>query len=168
VLRPLAAAAMVGILSAALGRHAVNFVNALHLAKARGVDVRRTSLTPSGDYAEVVELRLSGRDMRLSVVGAMLGESHPRIVRVDDFEMSVAPIGTVVIVRNRDVPGVIGRVGTVIGDAGVNIAEYYQARLDAGGTALAAIRVDGRLSPAVMATLRALPDVLDVRQVELE
>jgi D-3-phosphoglycerate dehydrogenase len=66
------------------------------------------------------------------------------------------------------VPGVIGRVGSFLGTAGINIAEYHQARLSAGGEALAAISVDSRLGPQVLAALRQLPEVLDARQVELD
>ncbi|MGH7443229.1 MAG: ACT domain-containing protein, partial [Longimicrobiales bacterium] len=83
------------------------------------------------------------------------------------FRVVVHPSGTLLVIRNRDVPGVIGRVGTVLGAAAINIAEYHQARLQAGGEALAAVSVDGRIADAAMAELRALPDVLDARQVEL-
>ena len=82
--------------------------------------------------------------------------------------VNVEPRGTLVVLRNRDVPGVIGRVGTLLGDAGINIAEYQQARLQAGGDALAAISVDGRLNADVMTKLRAVPEVVEVRQVELK
>jgi D-3-phosphoglycerate dehydrogenase len=71
----------------------------------------------------------------------------------------VAPRETLVILTNKDVPGVIGRVGTLLGDAGVNIAEYHQARLAQGGDALAAITVDGTVSPNVRHALLELPDV---------
>jgi D-3-phosphoglycerate dehydrogenase len=73
-----------------------------------------------------------------------------------------------VILRNRDVPGVIGRVGTVLGSASVNIAEYHQARLEAGGEALAAINVDSWLAPNVVVQLNGLQDVLRVKQVVLD
>jgi D-3-phosphoglycerate dehydrogenase / 2-oxoglutarate reductase len=66
------------------------------------------------------------------------------------------------------VPGVIGRVGTLLGEAGVNIAEYHQARLQAGGEALAAISVDSSVSSEVLEQLSRLPEVHDVRQVEME
>jgi D-3-phosphoglycerate dehydrogenase len=65
------------------------------------------------------------------------------------------------------VPGVIGYVGTVLGEAKINIAEYHQARLQAGGEALAAVSVDGRIADDVIARLRGLRDVVDARQVEL-
>jgi D-3-phosphoglycerate dehydrogenase len=81
--------------------------------------------------------------------------------------VNIEPRGMLVVLRNRDVPGVIGRVGTLLGDEGVNIAEYHQARTEAGGEALGVINADGRLSSALCTALRALPEVLDVRQVQL-
>ncbi len=71
------------------------------------------------------------------------------------------------ILRNRDVPGVIGQVGTLLGQAGVNIGEYHQGRLEAGGEAMAAIAVDGKLSSDLLDALAGLADVLDVHQVAL-
>jgi D-3-phosphoglycerate dehydrogenase len=167
-LRPLTASALVGVLAAVLGERGINFVNALHLAAARGVEVSRTSVSAHGHYAEYLELRLAGRGGDVQVAGALLAEAHPRVVRIGDYPMSVTPRGTIVVLRNRDVPGVIGRVGTLLGDAGINIAEYHQARLEAGGDALAAISVDSRLSPDVLESLRRLPELIDVRQVGLD
>jgi len=82
--------------------------------------------------------------------------------------VDIQPRGTIVVLRNRDVPGVIGRVGTVLGDSGINIGEYHQARLEAGGEALAAITVDGKVDAAVIDALRALPEVIDIRQAQLD
>jgi len=80
----------------------------------------------------------------------------------------VAPEGWMLVVRNRDVPGVIGNVGTLLGAAGINIGSYHQARLAAPGRdALAAITVDQPLTEKVLRSLAALPDVLDVRLADL-
>lgn len=167
-LSPLTAAALVGVLTGAVGKSGVNFVNALHLAKARGIDVQRVRRGPHGAYGEYLELRLTGRGDEFRVAGALLAASHPRVVRIGDFHVDIVPRGSLVVLRNRDVPGVIGRVGTLLGNAGVNIAEYHQARLEAGGQALAAIGVDGRLEAELIETLRNVPEVLDVIQVQLD
>ena len=164
----LAASALVGLLATIVGRGNVNFVNASHLAKARGLEVRRTRLGPNPAFAEFVELSTSGRGREVRVAGALLGDGHPRIVRIGEYHVDVVPEGTLVVLRNRDVPGVIGRVGTLLGNAGINIGEYHQARLAAGGEAIAAISVDGRLESDVVARLRALPEVIDARQAQLE
>jgi D-3-phosphoglycerate dehydrogenase len=167
-LRPLAAGAMIGALSAAVGRTSVNFVNALHVAESRGVRVDQVRAAPHGDFAEYVELRLSSGAGEARVGGALLAEGHPRLVLIGDYRVDIVPRGTLVVIRNQDVPGVIGRVGTILGDAGVNIGEYHQARLSAGGVALAAVSVDGRLDAAVVERLKGIPVVVDVRQVELD
>ncbi|HEX7048871.1 MAG TPA: phosphoglycerate dehydrogenase, partial [Longimicrobiales bacterium] len=140
-LRPLTAAVLVGLLTEILGRGAVNFVNAAHLAESRGIEVRRTRTAPHGDYAEYVEVCLGDGDEPRRIAGALLAEGFPRIVRIDRFRVDVVPRGAFVVLRNRDVPGVIGRVGTLLGQAGVNIAEYHQARLEPGGDALAVVSV---------------------------
>jgi D-3-phosphoglycerate dehydrogenase len=102
------------------------------------------------------------------VAGAVVAGRHPRIVRIDRYRIVVRARGALVILRNRDVPGVIGRVGTLLGAAGVNIAEYHQARGQPGEDALAAISTDMWLTDSLMKELAALPDVIDVRQVDLD
>lgn len=166
-LRPLVASTLVGLLVPVVGERAVNFVNALHLAKTRGIEVQSTRLSPHGNYTDYIEVRLASREGDTRVAGTLLGEGHPRVVRIGDHQMNVTPDGALVMIRNRDVPGVIGRVGTLLGDAGINIAEYHQARLEAGGDAFAVIRVDSRLPTATITALRKVPDVIDVRQVQL-
>ncbi|HSJ14272.1 MAG TPA: phosphoglycerate dehydrogenase [Longimicrobiales bacterium] len=168
VVRPIASAAVAGALRHAVGVSAVNLVNALHLAKARGITVERSALGAHGPYEEFVEVRLhaAGRDAR--VAGAVVAGRHPRIVRIDRFRVVVRARGTLIVLRNRDVRGVIGRVGTALASSGVNIAEYHQARLQAGGEALAAISVDEHVDEDVLASLRGLTDVLDVRVVNFE
>jgi D-3-phosphoglycerate dehydrogenase len=142
-------------------------VNALHLAESRGIELRRSRLGPHADYREYLELRVAHRAGEQVVAGALLAETHPRIVRIGEYPVAVLPSGTLVLLRNRDVPGVIGRVGTLLGGVGVNIAEYYQSRLREGGEALAALRVDGRVPQEVVDALRRLRDILDVTQVDL-
>lgn len=167
VLRPLAASVVMGVLAPNLGRARVNVVNALHLAGARGIQVSQTRSAPAPGYAEHVEVRLGAGERGMTVAGALLAEGHPRVVRIGEYPLDVVPRGTLVVMRNRDVPGVIGRVGTIVGSSGVNIGEFHQARLAAGGEALAVLNVDAELPATVIAELRALPAVLDVHQVAL-
>jgi len=168
VMRPLASAACIGILGEVVGRNAINLVNALVLAHSRGIEIVRTRLAEMTDYAEYAEIRVVTESGEVLVAGALRDGAFPRIVRIGPFNIDVRPYGSLVILRNRDVPGVIGRVGTVLGRASVNIAEYHQARLEAGGEALAAINVDSLLGPDVVNELNGLPDVLEVKQVILE
>ena len=167
-IRPVVSSALIGVLAPVVGKNAVNFVNAIHLAEARGIAVDRSRIGVQGDYAEFIEVKLHSKKSDTVIAGALLAEGHPRIVRIDGFHVDVNPRGTLVVIRNRDVPGVIGRVGTALGDAGINIAEYHQARLQAGGQALAAVSVDSRLGPQVLARLREFAEILDVKQADLD
>jgi D-3-phosphoglycerate dehydrogenase len=140
----------------------------MHLAEARGIQVQSVRLPVRGDYAEYVELRVRSSKEATQVAGALLAQRHPRVVRIGDYHVDIFPRHTLLVLRNRDVPGVIGRVGTALGDAGINIGEYHQSRREAGGEALAAISLDDRLAADVMESLRQLPEILEVRQVQLD
>ncbi|MDH4348685.1 MAG: phosphoglycerate dehydrogenase, partial [Gemmatimonadota bacterium] len=165
LLRPLAAGAVIGVLEGALGAKGVNIVNAIHLARQRGIQVNRTRVEGGQGAGDLLEVRVATSSKAVTVAGTMLGEDHPRVVRIDDFRINVEPRGVFLVLRNRDVPGVIGRVGTLLGNAGINIAEYHQARLSAGGEALAAVCVDAPLPPPVIASLGAMAEVRSVAQV---
>jgi D-3-phosphoglycerate dehydrogenase len=166
--RALLLTALQGVLRDIVDRRAINLVNAQHVAEERGIETAWTHVGKRGEMGEEVELRLEGGDRSVRVGGALLGETHGRIVRIGAFRVDVAPRGMLVVIRNRDVPGVIGRVGTLLGEAGVNIAEYHQARLSIGGEALAAVSVDGRIPGDVLDRLCGFPEILEVRQVAME
>jgi D-3-phosphoglycerate dehydrogenase len=158
-LEPLAAFVLVGFLKDVLGADQVNFVSAGHLARQRDIGVARTRLTTHADYGEYVEVVVDAERGGFRVAGALLGDVHPRIVRIGEYHVDVAPHGTLLVMKNDDVPGVIGRVGTLLGAHGINIAGYHQARLSKGGEALAAVVVDGAVAPDVRDALLELPEV---------
>lgn len=166
--RPLLLSALQGALRDVVERRAINLVNAQHVAAERGIETASTMVEGRGELGEEIELRLEGGERSIRVGGALLGETHGRIVRIGAFRVDVAPRGVMLVLRNRDVPGVIGRVGTLLGEASVNIAEYHQARLQVGGEALAAVSVDSRIPADVLERLAGLPEILDVRQVDME
>lgn len=168
LLRPLAAGVMIGVLERAVGAPAVNFVNALHLAKQRGVKVERTRVESAHGDADLIEVFIRSASGSVRVAGTLLAEGHPRIVKIHDFRVDVAPRGTLLVLQNRDVPGVIGRVGTFLGDAGINIAAYHQARLTAGGEALAVIGVDAELPQDTIDALSRLAEIRSVSQVSFD
>ena len=168
ILRPVSAAVMTGMLSPVVGSRNVNYVNALHLAESRNITVATGLLERRPDYSEYLEVVLETERDRVRVCGALLGDKlHPRIVQIDGFPLSVKPEGCLVVLRNKDVPGVIGKVGTLFGTHGLNIAEYMQARTNKGGQALAAITVDGNVGSSILAALREEDEIFDARAVLL-
>lgn len=151
-------AAAVGLLRGVLETDRLNLINARALAEARGLELTVIESSQLG-HPSGIEVRLSGGMREVVVAGTAPPNGVGRITRIGGFHVDVTPRATLIILTNNDVPGVIGRVGTLLGTAGINIAEYHQARLAQGGEALAAISVDGVVSPEVRRRLLELPDV---------
>jgi D-3-phosphoglycerate dehydrogenase len=154
----LLASAARGLLEGAVEQERLNLINARAIAEARGIDLSTTE-TPVQDSPFAVEVRLSGGMQEIAIAGTAQPGAAPRFTRIGAFHVDIQPRDTLLILTNNDVPGVIGRVGTLLGEAGVNIAEYHQARLAQGGQALAAVSVDGDVSEATRESLLRLPDV---------
>jgi D-3-phosphoglycerate dehydrogenase len=155
----LASAAAEGLLAAVMGDDRINLINARARASERGIAIA-TVPALTGEDANIIRAAISGDERQITIGGVAVPGAAPRLTRIGEFKVDVAPRRTLIVLTNADVPGVIGHVGTVLGDAGVNIAEYHQARMTQGGEALAAISVDGHVGENVR---RALLDVRDVR-----
>jgi D-3-phosphoglycerate dehydrogenase / 2-oxoglutarate reductase len=154
----LLSAACAGILEGVLDSGRLNLINARAMAEARGIELSIGELTDV-DRTATVDVSLGGGVREIGVVATAPIGGVARVTRIGAFHVDVTPRQTMIVLTNNDVPGVIGRVGTVLGDAHVNIAEYHQARLAQGGEALAAISVDGIVDVTLRERLMALPDV---------
>jgi D-3-phosphoglycerate dehydrogenase len=160
----LVAAAARGVLEGTVEQERLNLINARAVAETRGIELSITE-TPTQDNPYGIEVRLSGGMQEIAVAGTAQPGAAPRLTRIGAFHVDIQPRDTLLILTNHDVPGVIGRVGTLLGEAGVNIAEYHQARLAQGGQALAAVSVDGDVSETIRESLLRLPDVLSAAVV---
>jgi D-3-phosphoglycerate dehydrogenase len=157
-------AASVGVLEGVVEAGRINLINARSVAARRGIELGMGSggVPP---HTRALEVRVRGEEHEVRVGGVAPLDAEARLTRIHDFHVDVMPRHTLLVMTNRDVPGVIGHVGTVLGDAGVNIAEYHQARLTVGGEALAVVTVDGVPGDEVRAALLEVPDVTGVTVV---
>ncbi len=155
----LLSAAAIGSLEGVLDADRINLINARTLAESHGLELTGAESSQL-EHPSAVEVTLSGGMQSITIAGVAAAGTAPRITRIGSFHVDVTPRQTLIILTNHDVPGVIGRVGTLLGAAGVNIAEYHQARLLQGGEALAAISVDSPVSAELRRSLLELPDVL--------
>ena len=147
--RVLTLAALKGCLGGVV-HEPVSFVNAPVIARERGISVTETKSTVSSDYVNLVTLRASTEAGEVSVGGTLVGKRDgERIVRVDDFDIDLAPAAHMTFFLYEDRPGVIGRVGTVLGEAGVNVGAAVVARKAQGGAALMTLTTDGPVPPEV-------------------
>lgn len=145
----------------------VNFVNARNLMKDRGIRVEESVTETGTDYATLVEVKVEGDDATMTVAGTIFGKSEPRIVAIDHFVIDAVPEGFLLYTKNSDQPGVIGSMGTTIGQTGVNIARMHLGRDPKKGEAIALINVDSELPPAALDKLRQTKGMLLVKQIKL-
>lgn len=137
----------------------VTFVNAPQLAKEAGLELRETTSSESPDYTNLITLRGGGH----SIAGTLTGRrSEPRIVMIEDHTTDVPPADDMLVVRNDDRPGVIGLVGTLLGDHGVNIADMDVGRSPVAGSALMVIAPTAEVPAHVVDELRAKPGIVSV------
>ncbi len=163
---PISIAAVRGALSPFLGE-AVNFVNAERIAEDRGVEVVRATHQQLGEYPQLIGVTISGDGRRIELAGTVFGDADLRVVRYDDYRLEFRPEGRLLFLRNQDVPGVVGKLGRTLGEAGVNIADIHLARRPDGADAAAVIRLDQRPERTVLDTVRSLPEVESATLVDL-
>jgi len=159
--KPITGAVLAGLMGTY--SQTVNMVNAPFLAKERGLDVREVRHDREGDYHTLVALEVSTADGPRRVAGTLFGNKAPRLVEMFGVEVEAELAGSMIYIVNTDVPGFIGKLGTALGQAGINIATFNLGRRAAGGEAVALVAVDGDVPPAVVETLSKLEGVREVK-----
>ncbi len=170
-LQPLTNAVMRGLLAPVCGE-TVNFVNASAMAKERGIVVNENRSTQTADFTNYIEVEVSAgsENGKNRIMGTLFGNKLPRIVSINDFwGLDIDPEGYVLVVTNEDQPGVVGKLGTILGNNKVNIAEMSLARVGKGKKTLAltTINTDNPISDKVLAEIKKFKPILDVKVVKL-
>jgi D-3-phosphoglycerate dehydrogenase len=163
---PLTVAVLKGLLSPVM-ESAVNYVNAPVVAKERGIKILESKGEGVGDFTSSIVVKAKNGKQDLEVEGAIFGAKHPRIVRVNDFYLEAVPSGYILILQNKDVPGVVGAVGTILGNNGINIAGMELGRSEKGGNAISFTHVDELVSKKAIDELLALPQIVSAELVKL-
>jgi len=159
--KPLTAAILQGLLAPVLD--SVNMVNAPVMASERGIEVSEVRTERDGDYQTLVRLTVVTDELTRSVAGTLFGGDRPRLVDVKGVPMEAELRKHMIYVTNEDKPGLIGGLGTVLGDAGLNIATFQLGRTEAGGDAIALVEVDHAVPDEVLAAVAALPNVVQAK-----
>jgi D-3-phosphoglycerate dehydrogenase len=157
--------ATVGALNKAIAEK-VNYVNAPFVAKERGLEVSTRREEGESPYKNFVTVRVSDDSESVYIAGILFGNESPRIIDINGFDMDVVPKGKMILFKNSDVPGVIGKVGVLLGDNNINVADFRLGR-DKRGKAMALIIVDNDVPQAVLDALAALPEAIGVSYAEL-
>jgi len=175
LVRPVAAALLSGMLRLATGQ-APNWVSAPVIAREQGIQTAQAKgLVPLADYPNVIACRIfwSGNDStpdsggHRTVAGVLFGNGEARLVQYERFNVDAYPEGYVLILENDDLPGVIGKVGTRLGRAGINIAQWRYGRDHPGGKAVSFINLDDRIPKTLLTELEAETEIQRARLVYL-
>ncbi len=163
---PVTMALLKGLLTPMIGP-LVNYVNAPHFARERGIRVVEARSNAAEGYSNMIRLTVSGSDGERSVCGALFGENDYRIVRVDDYHVEAFPEGHILVLHNDDRPGVIGFIGQILAEANVNIAMMNLSRRKIRGRAVSLINVDSQIPEPLLERLRNNEFILSAVQVKL-
>ncbi|MCK9555804.1 phosphoglycerate dehydrogenase [bacterium] len=145
----------------------VNEVNAPGIAKERGIKVVESKTTRHEDFATLIDVSIEGKGTKVSAAGSLFAHNaDPRIVKINDFRMDMVPFGNVLIVHNSDIPGMIGFLGTVLGENKVNIAGMSVGRHNKGKTAMTVINVDNAVSEKAISGIKKNKNIIDVKLVK--
>ena len=136
------------------------------IAQERGIRVIESKASRPDDFASCVTVRVRGAQDRL-VAGTVFHGGQPRIVRIDDFMLEAIPEGPTLFLQNRDQPGVVGTVGSLLGEEGINISRMQLALVRERQEAAMLINIDALPDAGVVERLRAIPHMIAVQLVEL-
>jgi D-3-phosphoglycerate dehydrogenase / 2-oxoglutarate reductase len=164
--RLITAGALTGLLEKRLAMP-VNEVNATTLAQRQGIAVREVRSQEARDYLSLVELRAKSGTASTSVGGTLLGESHPRLICIDDYHVEAVPEGCLIFTRHDDRPGVVGALGSILGRENINISRMQVGIAEGRPDAIALVSVSAPLPPAALEEVRAMPAIHQAIQIEL-
>jgi D-3-phosphoglycerate dehydrogenase len=156
-IKPIVAAVLCGFLR--VQSDTVNMVNAPFLAKERGIEVREVKTEKEGDYHTLIRVSVKTDAGERSVAGTLFSNSEPRLVELFGIKVEAELAGHMMYIVNEDAPGFIGRIGTLLGEAGINIGTFNLGRREAGGEAVLLLSVDSPVPAEVIAAARAIPGV---------
>jgi len=163
---PMTAAVLKGAI-ATLADEPVSYVNAPLFAQRRGVNIDETRSSDHRDYANLITVNYETSEGATTISGTIFGKHDPRIVRIDEFDVNAKLFGDMLFVCNKDVPGVVGLMGSLLADEGINIADMALGRESRGGRAIMALSIDEPVSEEVLARITSAPQVIWVRQARL-
>lgn len=166
LIRPIAAGLLKGMLERSISE-SVNYINAPVLAEENGIAVSQAKGMGPADYPNLITCRVYWQGGDRLLAGVLFGDGEPRIVQVDNYLLEAKPEGEVLVMLNKDVPGVIGQVGTLLAAYEVNIGEWRMGRHQPGSEALSFINLDSEPPTAVLQALERIPAVIQVKLVSL-
>ncbi|MDD5669735.1 MAG: phosphoglycerate dehydrogenase [Candidatus Omnitrophica bacterium] len=165
-LSPLTMALVKGLLDPIL-KETVNFVNAISLARERGITIKESKSPKEGEFVTLIQLEIKTDKEVRNVSGTLSANKQPRIVKLNDCYVEATPAGDMLAIRNWDKPGIIGNLGTLLGQHSINIAGMTFGRKSLGGEAVSILNVDSPVSAGIVEKIKNLENILAVKVIKL-
>ncbi|MBU0635174.1 MAG: phosphoglycerate dehydrogenase [Candidatus Omnitrophica bacterium] len=163
---PITLALVKGLLHHILGE-SVNYVNAPFIAKERGITVSETKVLETEQFANLVSVEVETNKEKTFVAGTLFTRNNPRIVIINGFYIDSIPEGNMIITHNIDRTGIVGHIGTILGNNNINIAAMNFGRIERGGESLIVLNVDNEVPQKVLEEIKKSKDILDVKLIKL-
>ncbi len=155
---PLSPAFLAGLLSPTLDQP-VNLVNARLIARNRGIEIQERKVTGARDYGSLIVTEVTSQQQTTTAAGTVFGRAEPHIVELDGYRIDIVPEGLTIFIRHQDRPGLVGKVGTLLGDNEINIAGMQVGRERMGGEAVMALSVDQCVTPELLARIEEIDGI---------
>ncbi|MDD5424380.1 MAG: ACT domain-containing protein, partial [Candidatus Omnitrophica bacterium] len=145
----------------------VNYVNASFIAKERGIKIVETKTSQIEEFANLITIEANTDKSKVVVAGTLSPRKNPRIVKINDFYVEASTVGYLLVLINEDKPGIVGHIGTILGQHKINIAGMTLGRKKAGGHAMTALNLDEEVPEAVMEEIRSAKHVIEAKLIKL-
>ncbi|MCU0651569.1 MAG: phosphoglycerate dehydrogenase [Candidatus Omnitrophica bacterium] len=165
-LAPLTMALVKGVLSPIM-QETVNFINAISLAKERGIKIKESKSSKEEEFVNLVQLEIKTDKETKRICGTLSPNKKPRIVKIGEYYIESAPLGDIIMVQNRDVPGIIGNLGTLLAKHNINIAAMTFGREKQGGDAISLFNVDSPISGEILEKIKKIENILTVKVIKI-
>jgi len=165
-LGPLTMSLVKGVLSPVL-KETVNFVNAISLARERGIKISEAKSSNEEEFVNLVQLEIQTDQETKVISGTLSSNKQPRIVKIDGYYVELYPTGDMIFIQNWDKPGIIGNLGTLLGKHNINIAAMTFGRDKPGGKAISVLNVDSPISSELLEKIRKAENILGVKIIKI-
>jgi len=155
-----------GVLSPIL-QETVNFINAVAMAKQRGIEIREVKSSKEGEFITLIQLEIKTDKETRRIAATLSANKQPRIVKIDEYYVEISPLGEMIVIQNWDRPGIIGNLGTLLGGHNINIASMTFGRQSPGGKAISVFNVDSAVTPEILNKIKKTDNILAVKVIKL-
>ncbi len=164
--KPVTTAFIKGFLQPIL-KDTINYVNAPFIAKERNIEIVEQKTTEASDFTNLISVKIETDKSESYITGSLLDKKLPRIIKIDEFVVDIIPKGNLLICSNLDIPGIIGKLGTLLGNNNINIAGMRYGRKEKGGLALSLFVIDGEITSNILEDIKKIDGIKGVKTVSL-